>query len=241
MVKDVYTIMILDDDLSSTKLLQRMLLRIPYVDVVHEVNDPEEALKLHHVDPVDILFLDMEMPTMMGWEFAQLLDNPPVILVFTGHGQYGFEFQKIKAKAYINKLFSWDELNYAITVAIKEVDEREEAKRNLNTMIPIRNFKTKRRQVIELADLEYVSVNDNIVSLYFKDKEPIEYRIALTKLMQDLPDHRFVRISAKEAVNIDAVKSYSRKEVHLHGHAKPLAILNPDAYDKLTESMKGGN
>lgn len=95
--------------------------------------------------------------------------------------------------------------------------------------------------MIELADLEYVSVNDNIVSLYFKDKEPIEYRIALTKLMQDLPDHRFVRISAKEAVNIDAVKSCSRKEVHLHGHAKPLAIMNPDAYDKLIELMKDGN
>jgi len=239
MKKECYTIMILDDMPASTLFLQRLLGKIGYVEVVHIVDNPEQGLSLLDIRPVDILILDMEMPAMMGWEFVNLLDDPPVILVFTAHAQYGFKAQEIGARGYISKTLNYNLLKKAIDDAIREVDYRDELTKNNSTHVKVRNFDTKRDEIIVHEDLYYAEVDDKIVSLYLKEGRVIHSQMSLSKLMDELPDNKFVRISAKHMVGKHAVMSCSRKEVQVRICESILEILYPNAYVKLQYMLDG--
>src|SRR5690606_42144018 len=107
MKKETYTLMILDDQLPTMIFIEHMLTRFSYIQLVHRANDVAEALKLLELQPVDMLFLDMEMPTMMGWEFANLLDPCPVIIVISSHEKFPYQAHKIGARGYLAKVPSF--------------------------------------------------------------------------------------------------------------------------------------
>ncbi len=237
MKKECYTIMILDDIPASTLFLQRLLGKIEYVEIVHVSDSPEQALNLMDIQPVDILILDMEMPAMMGWEFANLLDDPPVILVFTNHEQYGFQAHEIGAKGYLSKILNYTLLKKTIDDAIREVDYRNEMTKNNSTCVKVRNFDTKHDEIVVHEDLYYAEVEDKIVSLYLKEGRVIHSQMSLSKLMDELPDNKFIRISAKHMVGKHAVMSCSRKEVLVRGGDRILEILYPNVYIRLQHML----
>ncbi len=233
MKKERYTIMILDDNLDSTSMLQYALQKIDYVEIVHLMDDPEQALKVLDRQPVDILILDMDMPTMMGWEFANLLNKPQVKLVFTGHREYGFEAQEIGASGYISKSLKFDVLKKAIGDAIRDVDYLLDLTKNNSTFVKVKNFDTKMDEVVRLEKLYYAEVEDKILSLFMDDGRVVNCQMSLSRLMEDLPDNKFVRISAKHMVAVHAVNALSKKKVQVKERKKPLEICYPSAYTTL--------
>ncbi len=237
MRKERYTIMILDDQLSSTAMLQYALDRIDYVEVVHLMDDPEQALKVLGLQPVDILILDMDMPTMMGWEFANLLSEPQVILVFTEHKDYGFEAQEIGASGYLSKTLKFDLLKRTIGDAIRDVDYLHDLTKNNSTFIKVRNFDTKMEEIVRYENLYYAEVDDKTLSLFMGGGKVVNCQMPMSRLMEDLPDNKFVRISAKHMVGVHAIKALSKKKVEVKERNKPLEILYPIAYVKLEQIL----
>lgn len=237
MKKELYTIMILDDNLNSTLMLQRLLKRIEYVVVAYCLDNTDEALNILHIQQIDILILDMDMPNMMGWEFVKLLDQRPVILVFTGYAEYGFQAQEIGARGYLSKTLSWEILKKAIDDAIREVDYHTELTKGNSSFVKVRNFDTKMDEIIDHEALYYAEVDDKTVTLHLKEGDTVQSQMSLSKLMEDLPDNKFIRISAKHMVGKHAVKECSRREVRVRGGGKLLEILYPNAFVKLQQIL----
>lgn len=237
MKKNLYTIMILDDNLNSTLMLQRLLKRIEYVDVLYCLDNTDEALNILHIQQIDILILDMDMPVMMGWEFVKLLDRRPVILAFTGYTKYSFYAQEIGVRGYMSKMLSWDILKKAIDDCIREADYQSELTKDNSTFVKVRNYDTKMEEIILHEDLYYAEVEDKTVTLYLKGRNAIQSLMSLSKLMEDLPTNKFVRISARHLVGLHGVSGCSRKEVRVRENDKALEILYPNAYVKLQQML----
>lgn len=241
MKKDIYTAMILDDVLKSTVLLQQLLRRLDYIQVIHHVDDPEEALALWKSEPVDILFLDMEMPSMSGRDFAKLLDNPPVIIVVTGHNNYGYEANEIDSIGYLNKIPPWEILKRTVQNAVRRVDYRNTLMKNNSTSFKIRNFLTKQEQIILNDNFIYASIDDKDISIYLNDGSKVDYQASLSKLMEKLPESKFIRISAKQIVALNAIETYSRKEVIVRIRDKEcinLKIMYGNAYRRIKDCFE---
>ncbi|NGM90153.1 hypothetical protein G5B35_22920, partial [Parapusillimonas sp. SGNA-6] len=114
---------------------------------------------------------------------------------------------------------------------------RDELTKNNSTCVKVRNFDTKRDEIIVHEDLCYAEVDDKMVSLYLKEGRAINSQMSLSRLMDELPDNKFVRISAKHMVGKHAVMSCCRKEVQIRGCESILEILYPNAYIKLQRML----
>ncbi|MFD1771343.1 LytR/AlgR family response regulator transcription factor [Sphingobacterium suaedae] len=227
MDKRIYRVMILDDALESTVVLQLLLKRIEEIEVVHCCGDGKEALKILEVEPVDILFLDMDMPEMMGWEFAKLLNPRPVVIVSSAYGGFGYQAHEVGSVGYISKIPDWELLKSTVGDAIRAVEYRESLLLNNSTSFQIRNFTTKRLQVIKHEDFVYASIDDKDSTIYLVGGETVISQISLKDLMKKLPKDKFVRIGSKEIIYRYGISGYKSKTVTMKisdGHEVSLKV-----------------
>ncbi|NQD69975.1 response regulator transcription factor [Sphingobacterium shayense] len=241
MKKETYSIMILDDQLTSTALIEYMLCRLDYIKIVHRSQDPIEALKLLKLQPVDILFLDMDMPTMMGWEFANLLDPRPVIIVISGYTDFAYQAHEIGAKGYLRKIPSWDLLRRTLSDAIREVDFIDSVTKNGSTFVKLRRYKAKNEESIHHHEIRYATVLDKELTLFLKQQQTFVSLASLNYLMDQLPSNKFVRISASQMVAIDEIRIYSKTQVELKDGDEILTIHKPNAYYAIDNILNGLN
>src|SRR5690606_2745355 len=162
-----------------------------------------------------------------------LLDKRPTILVATGHREYGFEAEEMEAVGYLPKLVKSETLRKAIDKAIRDVDHRYDLAQKNAKAIKVKNYETKMDDIISLDDLYYAEVEDKILSLFLDDGRIIYSKMPLSKLMEDLPDNKFVRLSAKHIVGRHDVKYLAKKKVQVREWKKTLEIIYPTAYEKL--------
>lgn len=210
-----YTVGFMDDQPESIRIFRKMLERFEFLTQLEPVSSIQDALNMQDVQPVDILFLDLQMPELMGWQFVKLLEKPPVIIVVSSFGHYGFEVNDINAVAYLKKLPDWEHLKKAVEEAVKKVDERNKISIYNSTTVRVRNFETKQEEILKHIDIVYAEVDDKEITIFLDNGNKVIYQKSLTTLMGLLPDDKFVRISAKHIVAIHAIKSYSRTKVHL--------------------------
>src|SRR5690606_1354104 len=140
MKKEIYTLMLLDDQLPTLAFIEHMLARLKYINIVHRTDDTSEAVKLLELQPVDLLFLDMDMPAMMGWEFANLLAPRPVIVVISSHAEFAYKAHEIGAKGYLPKIPSFELLKKTLVDAIREVDYIDSVTKNGSTFVKLRRY-----------------------------------------------------------------------------------------------------
>ena len=225
--------MILDDQLPTMIFIEHMLTRFSYIQLVHRANDVAEALKLLELQPVDMLFLDMEMPTMMGWEFANLLDPCPVIIVISSHEKFPYQAHKIGARGYLPKVPSFKLLKKTIVDAIREIDYIDKVNKSRSTFIKLREYKSKMETIIQYAEIRYGTIDDKELTLSLKDEKSFVTLLSLNALMDRLPSHKFIRISASQMVAIQEIKSYSKNKIKLKDGNDLLIIQKPEAYDAI--------
>jgi len=210
-----YTAGFMDDQPESITIFRKMLARFDFLIQLDPVSSIQAALNMQEVQSVDILFLDLQMPELMGWEFVRLLENPPVIIVVSSFGNYGFEVNNINAVAYLKKLTDWEHIKKAVEEAVRKVDERNRISINKSTTVKVRNFETKQEEILKHVDIVYAEVEDKDITIFLDNGSKVIYQKSLTTLMALLPQDKFVRISAKHVVAIHAIKSYNRTKVQL--------------------------
>lgn len=239
MKKEIYSLMLLDDQLPTLTFMEHMLARLKYINIVHRTDDTNEALKLLDLQPVDLLFLDMDMPAMMGWEFANILSPRPVIVVISSHAEFAYKAHEIGAKGYLPKIPSFELLKKTLADAIREVDYIDSVTKSGSTFIKLRRYKAKIEETIHHSEIRYATVDDKEVTLFLKQGKSFISLTSLGALMDMLPSNKFVRISSSQLVAIDEIKHYSKKSIELKDGNEVLIVHNPEAYETIDMIIKG--
>src|SRR4051812_21385318 len=105
----MYTSLVVDDDFSSLEIIYEYISSQPNIKLIGTFSDPVSALAAIEklTLPIDILFIDIEMPALNGIELAKLIKHKVKKLIFTtAHTKYAFDSYELKADAYLLKPFS---------------------------------------------------------------------------------------------------------------------------------------
>ncbi|MFN3783428.1 MAG: LytR/AlgR family response regulator transcription factor [Spirosomataceae bacterium] len=100
------TACIIDDEPLARAIIRKFLEDYPEITLVGEAENGFEALKLWQEFRPDLLFLDIQMPKITGFEFLELLENPPMVLFTTAYDQYALQAFEQNALDYLLKPFS---------------------------------------------------------------------------------------------------------------------------------------
>ncbi|MFQ5446813.1 MAG: LytR/AlgR family response regulator transcription factor, partial [Saprospiraceae bacterium] len=109
--------LLVDDEYLALNLLEEFIKNVPDLEIVDKVKSPVHALEVLSSEPIDLMFLDVQMPTLSGNNLLKTLKNPPVTIFTTAYSQYAIEAFDLNAVDYLLKPFSFERFLQAVNKA----------------------------------------------------------------------------------------------------------------------------
>ena len=212
---------IIDDEQPARELIKVYLQDHQDITIIGEAENGFEGAKLINELSPDLVFLDIQMPKIDGFELLELLDSQPSIIFCTAFDQYAIKAFDKNAVDYLLKPFSKDRFKDAID-KIQRSKVREE-KLSLPSVIdyrkPLSRIVVKDRKeivIIDVDNIHYLEAQDDYVELHTTQGKWLKQQ-TMKYFEEALDETRFVRVHRKYILHLDAMAKLDKlgKETHI--------------------------
>ena len=226
--KKKWKAMIVDDEELARKLLREMLSQHPEIEVAAECGTGLEAVKAAGEQKPDLLFLDVQMPKLTGFDVLELIDREGLAVIFvTAFDQYAMRAFDVHAVDYLLKPFSRERFEAALEMAkSKEGKKGLDAAELAAAARPAGQFADRivvrdgpKVTLIAVSKLDYAEALDDYVSLVSEGKKHLKQQ-TISGLEMALDPALFVRIHRSYVVNLERVA-----RIEPYGKDSKVAIL----------------
>ena len=200
---------IIDDEPLAAGLLESYVAKTPYLDLQGSYNSAILAMKDLRTNPVQLLFLDIQMPELSGIEFAKILPKDTKIIFTTAFPQYAIEGYKVSALDYLLKPISYEDFLRSTDKALEwfSVVQKQETYRQDRFMFVKSDYKLFR---VSLDDILYIEGLKDYVRIHLKNGEKIMSLMSMKKLEDYLPHPEFLRTHRSYIVRMSEVRTIDR-------------------------------
>lgn len=230
------TCAIIDDEPLAIKLLASYVEKTPFLNLEGTYGSAVEALYALQTRPVDLLFLDIQMPELNGLDFAKVLGGSTRVVFTTAFSQYAIDSYKVNAADYLLKPISYADF---LTAAQKvlEACRRDETVRERNTIVSRTDatdsfFVKSDYKLIRLfyADILYVEGLKDYVKIYLAtERKPVLSLTSMRIVENFLPTDTFLRIHRSYIVNMARVTVMERGSIIFGDKRLPISESYKDA------------
>ena len=221
---------IVDDEPLAIELLVSYVNKIPFMELTGRYANAVETMKGLAENPVDVLFLDIQMPDLNGLELSKMIPETTRIVFTTAFEQYALEGFRINALDYLLKPISYAEFLEACNKALqwyKMVRQVEEPKAAEATSIFVKS-EYKLLQ-IDLDDIRYIEGLKDYVKIYTEQSpHPILSLMNMKAIEQMLPSSRFIRVHRSFIVQKSKIREIDRNRI----------VYDKDLYIPIGDSYK---
>jgi len=204
-----YNCIIVDDETLAQELIEAHLAKIPNVNIVARCHTAMEAMSILNNTPIDIMFLDIEMPDITGIEFLKFLDKPPLTILTTAYSEYAIESYELNVIDYLLKPIRFDRFFKAITKAfsiLKDTIDRSIIENKIVEEDYIFVKSDYKAVKISFNELIYAESMQKYVKFHLKNKTVMSL-MSLTSLDEILPTSNFFRCQKSFIVNLTKIES----------------------------------
>jgi two-component system, LytTR family, response regulator len=227
---------LIDDEPLARSIIAEYLQGFPEVNVVQECGDGFEGVKAIAQHKPDLIFLDIQMPKINGFEMLELLENPPAVIFTTAFDEYAIKAFEAHAIDYLLKPFSKERFTKAIQ---KWFQQRREGKPSAAIPDEIRQPEERNRVVIReggnirivpVDQIQYIEAYDDYVKI-FTAKEMFLKKKTMSFYEKSLDPSQFTRVHRSYIINISELTKIEPLEKDTH-----LALLKSGAKIPLSKS-----
>ena len=222
---------IIDDEPLAANLLLSYARKISYLNVTGTYNSAISAMKELRDNPVDLIFMDIQMPELSGMEFAKILPRQTKIIFTTAFNQYAIEGYKVNALDYLLKPISYEDFLQSCNKALEHITSSKNDAAGIDTNNRFLFVKSEYKLVrINLDDILYIEGLKDYIKIYFDNGDrPVTALMNMKRLEESLPSPDFMRTHRSYIVNMMKVKIIDR-----------LRIVFGNVYIPISESYKDG-
>lgn len=203
---------IVDDDKLSCKILEGFVSRYPSLNLIGSFSDAVTARNIFTTrSDIDLIFLDIEMPEMNGFDFIGSLDFPPNIIIVSAAEEYALRAFDFNVVDYLLKPISYGRFAKAIDKTFKYFG-RKEVPVNGDEEIFIKNGSSLVK--LKLKEIVYVEALENYVTLNTSD-DKYTIHFTMKAIESQLPSSLFVRVHRSYIVNKSMVQSIKENSLEL--------------------------
>jgi len=233
--------MVIDDEPLAIQLLANHISKVPFLELASTFNNPMEGLISFNSNPVDLIFLDIQMPQLTGIQFMKLLQNRAQVIISSAYEQYAIEGFEHNVTDYLLKPISFERFYKAVEKAynLKNPAHKLESKQDLYPATGGYIFvKVETRMVrVELDDILFIEGLKNYVSIYTKTQRIVTLQV-MKQLEEILPTTRFVRVHKSYIIALDKINSIERQEIYIKDRIIPIGITYQEQFFKMLDARK---
>lgn len=204
---------IIDDEPLAADLLASYAKKTPELNLIGVYDSAVKAMTVLRNNPVDLLFLDIQMPELSGLEFAGLLPPETKIVFTTAFNQYAIDGYKVNAVDYLLKPISFETFVKSVNKVVKLCKEQKRQKSLFNDKFVY--IKSEYKLVkIAFEDILYVEGLKDYIKIYLSDgRKPVMSLMNMKTLEDNLPSNVFMRVHRSFIVNIAKVDMIDRGRI----------------------------
>jgi len=228
--------MAIDDEPLALELLEDNISKVPYLQLVSSCNNPLEAMKLLQEKPVDLIFLDIQMPGLTGLQFIQSLSNRPQFILITAYEKYALDGFNLDVTDYLVKPVSFDRFLKACNKAW-DLHQLKTKPKEATATAPDYFFVNVDYSLVKLsfADILYIEGLKDYIKIHIKSSpKAVITRMSMKSIEEELPTHLFVRIHKSYIVSIASITAIRKNSVFIGAMELPVSDNHKDALTAIT-------
>lgn len=242
--------LIIDDEQLGRDLIKAYLNKHEIIEVLAECSNGFDGIKQINELKPDLIFLDIQMPKLTGFEMLELIENPPVIIFTTAYDQYALKAFEVNATDYLLKPFSEERFNEALEKATKLLSNKILSDAKFKDILKIADSRAeslerivvKNQQKITLIPVEeikYIEAQDDYTMLYTQKGNFLKQK-TMKYFEENLNPKDFIRIHRSYIIKLSLLKQIDLLEkesyqVVLHDGKK--LPVSKNGYAKLKELL----
>ncbi len=219
--KPTYGCIIIDDEPIAIRVIKSYVEKLDDFKVLGAFSNALDALKILHAQPIDLLFLDIQMPGINGMEFFRAIKHPPKVIFTTAFRNYAADAFDLDALDYLVKPIPFDRFLKAINKFLdqKAAESNQENKTDDDQFIIVKS--DKKNHKLKVADILYIESLDDYIKIHFHQKALVCY-LRLSAIEEQLNNTDFTRVHRSFIVNVRHVSAFTHFQVEIAGKLIPV-------------------
>lgn len=227
----------IDDEKLVLDLLEDNIRQVPFLHLVKACRNAMEATAVLQTTPVDLLFLDIQMPGLNGLQFLQTLPHPPMTILITAYEQYALEGYNLNVVDYLLKPVSFERFVRACNKAHERFQWQQQPQQAATQEpAPDHFFVNVEYTLVKvvISDILYVEGLKDYVKIHIaSSKKPVITRMSMKAIEEKLPPPRFVRTHKSFVIASDKITAIKRDLVCIGALELPLSEFYKGNLDKV--------
>jgi DNA-binding LytR/AlgR family response regulator len=221
--------LIVDDESMARKLLEENIRQLPFLELVGACKNPFEAIQVLQEQTVDLMFLDIQMPGMLGTTFLQSLREKPMVIFVTAYAHYAVESYDLEVVDYLMKPVSMERFTKATLKALEEKQKKIPSPTpEVETASPDYFFVHVDYALVKvlIAEISHVESMKDYVKIYkINTPKPILTKSTLKAMEEKLPTKSFMRVHKSFIINLEQIQSIRNQNITIAGHQVPVSDM----------------
>ena len=237
------TCLAVDDESLARKMLEDNIRQVPFLDLVGTCKNAFEAMEALQAQPVDLIFLDIQMPGMLGTRLLESLPQKPMVIFVTAYSSYAVESYDLDVVDYLMKPVPIERF---VKAAHKALDIKQ---KNLASIAQAASEPTGFFFVnveyslvkINVPEITHIEGMKDYVKIYLDGaNRPVLTRTTLKGIEEKLPAQGFMRVHKSYIVNLNRIESIRNREIKIADWEIPVGESNVEELMRFVQKNGGG-
>jgi DNA-binding LytR/AlgR family response regulator len=227
----------IDDEPLALELLQDNISKVPFLQLVAACDNAMEALQIIEKQPVDLIFLDIQMPGLTGLQLIQSMTVKPMFILITAYEKYALEGYNLDVTDYLVKPVALDRFIKACYKAKELFELKNASKENIAPANAEYFFVNVEYSLVKItiADIMYIEGLKDYIKIHLKSSSrPVVTRMPMKTIEDQLPAKQFIRIHKSYIVGVAFITSIRKTSVFIDTLELPVSDHYRDAIAALT-------
>ncbi|WP_426670414.1 LytR/AlgR family response regulator transcription factor [Mucilaginibacter sp. McL0603] len=235
-----YNCIIIEDEPLAAEILQEYIADIPFLNLKNTYKDALRALEDMRSNEIDLIFLDINLPKLKGFDFIQTLKNPPHIIITTAYHEYALQGYELNIVDYLLKPIEFSRFLKAVN-KLKMLNSLKSY--SSSVFIPQGSSymfvnTSKKKVKLHFEDILYIESLKEYIKIYTSDKI-IVTKYQLGQIEEHLPKGDFLRIHRSFIVSKEKIEAFTSSEIEVGNKQLPIGRSYKELVNNLLQGISG--
>ena len=220
----------LDDEPPALKVVENFCKNVDFITLEKTFTKPSEAHKHIRKFPVDLIFLDIQMPSVTGIDFYKTISQDILVIFTTAYSEYAVEGFNLCAIDYLLKPFTFDRFLKSVRKADDYFNYLHQSENVIRQFIFIRADYSLIK--INISDILFIQGLDDYIKIYLQDKPIVVARMTLKSIQEKLTANDFIRVHRSYIVPLSKVEKIKNKNIIIGSEEIPIGASFEDIINR---------
>jgi DNA-binding LytR/AlgR family response regulator len=209
----------IDDEPLALRQIAEYIKKTPFLELAGQCESASKAIETLERTPVDLMFVDINMPDLNGMDFVKALDKPPKVVFVTAYSEYALEGFRVNAIDYLLKPVSYADFLKSANKAKSWFDTHQQTPVEIKSDKEFLFIKSEYKIIrINFNDIKYVEGMSEYIKIHLTNSKPVMTLLSMKVIEDQLPKDRFMRVHRSYIVCLQKISVIERSRIIFDGN-----------------------